>query len=330
MDVFSQILSGVKLNGAFFFHAEFSAPYAVCSPGSKALAPTLAPGAEQLIVYHLVVDGRGFAKLPDGPLVPLGPGDVVVFPHGDPHLLLNGHETEIPEHSALASRKILAHDLTILRVGGGGEKTRFVCGFMACDPHVGRPIFGGLPACFKVNVRSGGAGSWLETSILHLVEETNSERVGSNALLSKLSEVLFVDVLRRYVDGMPANGTGWLAGVRDTVVGKSLALLHSRVDRAWTTAELAGEVGVSRSALSERFNRFLSEPPMTYLTRWRLQLAARALGSTSRGVADIAASVGYESEAAFTRAFKRQYGIPPARYRREMRLAAVAPQSESR
>jgi transcriptional regulator GlxA family with amidase domain len=139
--------------------------------------------------------------------------------------------------------------------------------------------------------------------------------------LSKLAEVLFVDVLRRYVDGIPEDQAGWLAGVRDPVVGRCLELLHSRADHSWTLADLAKEAGVSRSALSERFTRFLSEPPMTYLTRWRLQLAARTLTSTSKGVADIAASVGYESEAAFTRAFKREYGVPPARYRREARLA---------
>lgn len=321
MDVFSQILSGVKLNGAFFFHAEFSAPFGVCSPASRLMAPALAPGAEHLIVYHMVVEGHCFAKLPDGAMVSLDPGDVVVFPHGDGHLLVNGSDKEVPEYSARASEKILAHDLTVLRIGGGGDTTRFVCGFMACDPFVGRPIFGGLPICFKVNVRTGGAGSWLETSILHLVDEANSGRVGSNALLSKLAEVLFVDVLRRYVDGMPEQQTGWLAGVRDPVVGKCLGLLHSRADHDWTLADLAKEAGASRSALSERFTRFLSEPPMTYLTRWRLQLAARALTSTSKGVAEIAASVGYESEAAFTRAFKREYEVPPARYRREARLA---------
>jgi transcriptional regulator GlxA family with amidase domain len=137
-----------------------------------------------------------------------------------------------------------------------------------------------------------------------------------------LSEVLFVDVVRRYVANMPEQQAGWLAGARDPIVGRSLRLLHSRVDHPWTIADLANEVGLSRSSLVERFSRYLAEPPMTYLTRWRPQLAARALQSTPRGVSEIAAEVGYESEAAFNRAFKREYGLPPARYRRELRMAS--------
>jgi transcriptional regulator GlxA family with amidase domain len=146
----------------------------------------------------------------------------------------------------------------------------------------------------------------------------------SDAMLAKLSEVLFVDTLRRYVASLPEHQTGWLTGARDPIVGKSLGLLHSRVAHPWTIADLAEQVGISRSALVERFTRYLSEPPMAYLTRWRLELAARSLERTSRGVADIAADVGYESEAAFNRAFKRQFGRPPGRYRNEHR--ALLPQ----
>ena len=204
--------------------------------------------------------------------------------------------------------------------------TRIVCGFMACDPHLGRPILGGLPAMFKVNIRTDRSGRWLEDSMLHLVEEAASGRVGSEAMLAKLAETLFIDALRRYIANLPEEQTGWLAGARDEVVGKSLGLLHRRVDHPWTIADLANEVGVSRSALVERFTRYLSEPPITYLTRWRLQLAARALAGTSKGVAEISSSVGYESEAAFNRAFKREFGVPPARYRREQRSSAETKQ----
>jgi transcriptional regulator GlxA family with amidase domain len=202
-----------------------------------------------------------------------------------------------------------------LQAGGGGETSRFVCGYMTCDPHLSRPILSGLPPVFKVNIRTDPSGHWLESSILHLVEEAASGRVGSEAMLAKLSEALFVDTLRRYVAALPEQQTGWLAGTRDPIVGKSLGLMHSRVAHPWTIADLADEVGISRSALVERFTRYLSEPPMTYLTRWRLQLAARSLQRTSRGVANIAADVGYESEAAFNRAFKREFGLPPGRYR---------------
>src|SRR5947199_734976 len=186
---------------------------------------------------------------------------------------------------------------------------------MCCDPHISRPILNGLPPVFRVNIRTDRSGQWLESSILHLVEEAISGQVGSEAMLAKLSEALFVDTLRRYVAGLPEQQTGWLTAARDPIVGKSLGLLHSRIAHPWTIADLADQVGISRSALVERFTRYLSEPPMTYLTRWRLQMAARSLEGTSRGVAEIAADVGYESEAAFNRAFKREFGRPPGRHR---------------
>ncbi len=216
--------------------------------------------------------------------------------------------------SAILS-KIKARDLRPMQAGGGGDSARYVCGYMACDPFLSRPILGGLPPVFKVHIRTDRSGQWLENSILHLVEEAASGRVGSDAMLAKLSEALFVDTLRRYVAALPEQQTGWLAGARDPIVGKSLGLLHSRIAHPWTIADLADEVGISRTALVERFTRYLAEPPMTYLTRWRLHLAARSLENTPRGVSEIAGDVGYESEAAFNRAFKREFGEPPGRYR---------------
>jgi transcriptional regulator GlxA family with amidase domain len=211
-----------------------------------------------------------------------------------------------------------------MHAGGGGARTRFVCGYLTLDPLLCGPILDSLPPILKVNVRADRSGHWLEQSILHLLEESASDRAGSDVMLAKLSEALFVETLRRYVAGLADQATGWLAGARDTVVGKSLALLHRRPDHAWTIAELAKDVGVSRSALVERFTRYLSDPPMAYLIGWRLRLAAQALTSSSKGIADIAAAVGYESEAAFNRAFKRAFGVPPARYRRQHRNAPGA------
>jgi AraC-like DNA-binding protein len=217
--------------------------------------------------------------------------------------------------------KLKTRDLSAMQTGGGGEVARFVCGFMVCDPLLCRPILRSLPPAFKVNLRTDRSGRWLETTLLHLVEEAASENAGSEAVLAKMSEALFVDTLRRYLAGLPEEEVGWLAAARDPIIGKSLMLLHSRTPHPWTIAELAKEVGLSRSSLVQRFTRYLSEPPMAYLIRWRLQLAARALASTSRGVAEIAEDVGYESEAAFNRAFKREFGLPPARYRNEHRTA---------
>jgi AraC-like DNA-binding protein len=320
MDAFSEILSGVKLNGALFFNADFSAPWGFAAPASKVLAPSLAPGSPHLVIYHLVIEGRAVARMEDGQSISLEPGDVVIFPHGDPHFITSGAESAEQQQTSAIIHKVMTRDLTAVRAGGGGTTTRFVCGFMSCDPHMSRPILDGLPRMFKVNVRTDRSGQWLEGSIMYLVEEAGSGRVGSQAMLDKLSEALFVDTLRRYVMSLPEREIGWLAGSRDSIVGKCLGLMHSRVDHPWTIAKLANEVGTSRSSLSERFTNYLAEPPMTYLARWRLQLASRNLMRTPRGVAEIASEVGYESEAAFNRAFKRQFGVPPARYRREQRV----------
>jgi len=325
MDAFSEILAGVKLNGALFFHAHFSAPWGYDSPASQTLAPALAPGAPHLVIYHFLVEGNAVARLVDGQPIPLDPGDVVIFPHGDPHLIANGAgttgSTAGSQIADAVAQKVMTRDLSALHFGGNGASTRFVCGFMACDPHLSRPILSGLPRMFKVNIRTDRSGQWIESSILHLVDEAGSGRFGSEAVLAKLSEALFVDTLRRYVMSLPELATGWLAGARDPVVGRCLSLMHNRTDHPWTIATLAHELAISRSALSERFTRYLSEPPMTYLTRWRLQLAAQSLTRTPKGVADIASHVGYESESAFNRAFKREFGVPPARYRREQRAS---------
>lgn len=322
MDAFSEILSGVKLNGALYFHAEFSAPWGALSPASRDLAPLLAPGAPHMVIYHYVIEGSAYAHI-GGDSMRLEAGDVVVVPHGDPHVMTSEPVAGETRESAAVGQKVMSRELTALRAGGGGETIRFVCGFMTCDPHLSRPILSGLPKIFKVNIRTDRSGQWLESSILHLVDEAGAGGVGSEAMLAKLSEALFVDTLRRYVASLPEDQTGWLTGARDPVVGKSLGLMHRRVDHPWTIADLAKEVGLSRSALVERFTRYLSEPPMTYLTRWRLQMAAHSLMKTPKGVAEIAAEVGYESEAAFNRAFKRKFGIPPARYRREQRIASA-------
>ena len=318
MDAFSEVLSGVRLNGAVFFTAEFSAPWGFSPPASKIMAAKIAPGAAHLahlVLYHLVIEGGAAVEMADGQSIELKPGDIVIFPHGDAHHMSSskGAKRPFPDYGITA--KIKSRDLSPLRAGGGGATSRFVCGYMSCDAYLSRPILTGLPPVFKVNVRTDRSGQWLENSILHLVEEAASGRVGSEAMLAKLSEALFVDTLRRYVASLPERQMGWLAGARDPIVGKSLGLLHGRIAHPWTIAALADEVGISRSALVERFTRFLSEPPMTYLTRWRLQSAARSLERTSRGVADIAAGIGYESEAAFNRAFKREFGQPPGRYR---------------
>ena len=322
MDAFSEILRGVVLKGALYFNAEFSAPWGFITPATPELVQMLSPNAPHLMIYHFLVEGSGVIRLSGDQQIELTAGDVIVVTHGDPHEMCSAVGVASKLSDAMKA-KLQAHDFTTMHAGGGGDVARFVCGFMVCDPLLCGPILGSLPPAFKVNLRTDRAGQWLENALLHLVEEAASGRAGSNAVLAKMSEALFVDTLRRYFVGLPEQEVGWLAAARDPIIGKSLMLLHSRAAHPWTIAELATEVGSSRSAFVERFTRYLDEPPMAYLMRWRLRLAARALGSTSRGVANIAEEVGYESEAAFNRAFKREFGSPPARYRREQRAAKI-------
>jgi AraC-like DNA-binding protein len=314
MDVLSEVLKVVRLQGAVFYNGEFSSPWSLCSPASSTVAPHLAPGAEHIIIYHLLTEGRASARLLDGERVVLEAGDIVIFPHGDSHIIENGLPTKTVDMAKELAR-LVANGLKLARFGGGGEVTRFVCGFMACDPQLSQVFLSGLPPVFKINIRNDASGRWLENSIRFSVDEADASRAGGEAVLAKLSEVLFVETLRAYIAHLPPEQTGWLAGTRDSDVGKTLALMHRDPAHPWTIASLAKETGVSRSVLAERFRHFLNEPPMSYLTRWRLQLGAQMLASTSHSVAQIASEVGYESEAAFNRAFKREFNAPPARFR---------------
>lgn len=316
MDVLSQVLSAVRLDGALFFNAEFSAPWCIRSSSSAEHAPLLSPGAGRLIMYHFLTEGRAFAQLPGGVREELQAGDIVVFPQGEANLLGNGSPV-IPVDSVRTFGKAVTPEFKVVRHGGGGEITRFVCGYLACDSQLGEIFLAALPPMFKVQVPDEPSGQWLGNSIRYSVEEVSRSDAGSRLVLAKLSELLFVETLRRYINTLPPDQTGWLAGVRDPVVGQALGLLHRSPEHPWTIADLARQVGLSRTRLAERFHHFLAEPPMTYLTRLRLRLGADRLISNDDGVAEVAAAVGYGSEAAFNRAFKREYDLPPAQFRRK-------------
>jgi AraC-like DNA-binding protein len=324
MDLLSEILKTVTLEGAMFYSAEFSAPWSVRSPASSVIAPHLTPRAGHVIIYHLLIEGRAYAGLEDGVRTHLEAGNVVIFPHGDAHIIGNGRAGR-PFDAAKEFERVLSEGLKTAQMGGGGEITKFVCGYMVCDARLAQIFLSGLPPLLTVNIRNDAAGRWLENSILYSVGEARVARAGGDAVLAKLSEVLFVETLRRYLAELQPTQTGWLAGARDAYVGKALAFLHREPAQPWTIAKLAESVGISRSVLAERFRRYLDEPPMAYLTRWRLQLGAQKLSTTSRSVAEIALGVGYESEAAFNRAFKREFGSPPARFRAEAKAIRATP-----
>jgi len=322
MDVLSEVLRAVKLEGALFFNAEFCAPWCVDSPQSAQVAPYLCEGAEHLIIYHYLIDGTAYAKLKyEDERVELTAGDIVIFPHGDAHLL--GHGVGARPLDGLQLLTKFKRGLSPARLGEGGSVTRFVCGFMACEPRLSEVFLAGLPKILKVNIGKEPSGRWLENSIQFSACELNQPDAGSRMLQSKLSEVLFAETLRCYINRLPQDQTGWLAGLRDPAVGKALALLHEHPEYHWTVSSLVRRIGSSRTRLGERFRHFLGESPMTYLTHWRLKLAAEMLQSRDNSVAEIAADVGYNSEAAFNRAFKRVFGCPPAKFRRSHRPAPL-------
>jgi AraC-like DNA-binding protein len=316
MDALSAALNSVRMTGAIFFNAICTAPWGFAVPALKDVAHALAPGTERLVSYHLVTEGRGFVGFEGETAVPIEAGDILIIPHGDPHTVTNGSPSTLID-SGQSLGNFLAGTLRTMRVGGGGEVTHFVCGYFGCDRHADRLFLAGLPKIIKIGVRGDAAGAWLESSVRHLVAEAELERPGQSVLLSKMAEALFIETLRRYMELLPPEQTGWLAGARDSIVGAALALMHQDPCRTWTLGELAGEAATSRSVLAERFTHFVGESPMSYLARWRLQLAARRLQATRQTVIQIAAEVGYESEAAFNRAFKREFGLPPAQYRKK-------------
>jgi AraC-like DNA-binding protein len=320
MDVLSEVLRVVKLEGALFFNAEFSAPWCISSAQSPALAPFLSPGAKHLILYHFLTEGQAYARVPGGRSEGLVAGDIVVFPHGDAHYLGSG-APERPVDSLQTFASYLKDGLKVVRFGGGGEITRFVCGFMACDPRLSEVLLSSLPRMLKIHISNEPSSEWIQNSIRFSADEARANDAGSSLVLAKLSEVLFVETLRRYINALPPEQTGWLAGVRDPVAGKALALMHRSPAHPWTLEDLARQIGVSRTRLAERFRHFLGSSPMAYLTSWRLTMGAEILQSTEDGVAEVAATVGYGSEASFNRAFRRAFDCPPAQFRRNRKAA---------
>ena len=317
MDALSEVLKAVTLESAFFYNAEFSAPWSFLSPQSSTLAPYLNRSSGHVIVYHLLIEGKAYARLGSERLTIL-PGEVLIFPHGDSHSLESGPGAN-PVSGEAQLQRIFSEGLKLCRIGGRGEISRFMCGYMVCEPKLSEVLLAGLPGMFKVNLRSDESGQWVENAIQHSLLAAEASRAGGGAVLAKLCEALFTETLRRYMRDLPEQQTGWLAAARHPEVGKALALMHRQPAAPWTIASLAHQAGISRSVLAERFRNYLGEPPLAYLTRWRLQLGAQMLSSSSDSIAQIASKVGYESEQAFNRAFKRKFGSPPARYRNQLK-----------
>jgi AraC-like DNA-binding protein len=315
MDALSHALNAVRMTGAILFNAEFSAPWGFTSPDPAALIPLLAPGTGRVLMFHLVLEGAAQVRIAGKAEASVAAGDIVILSQGDAHAFSNGSPSRMLDTTSEVFGRL--GDLSLTKYGGGGATTRFICGYFGCERRAERLFLAGLPPIIKTHVRGDPAGHWLEQSIRHLVSETSARRPGHDMLLSKMAEALLIEALRRYMEQLTPEQTGWLAAARDPVVGRALALLHGDPSRPWSVTELAAQVGASRTVLTERFAHLLGEPPLGYLARWRLQLAARLLETTRSTIVQVAAEVGYESDAAFSRAFSREFGLPPARYRRQ-------------
>lgn len=309
MDVLSDVLRNVRLSGGLLFFAEYRAPWCVACPPSHMIAPLLVPGARQLVVFHIVIDGACLVNRPDEAPIKLQAGDAVMMAQGDPHILADeaGHDAvplvELLPMPPWAKAPYLVH-------GGDGVLTRVLCGFLHCADAQLSPFLASLPPVIHVEGNDGLASSLLPVQRL-LIEEARNERPGYSCVLSRLTETFFVEALRQNMAASDKSLRA-LAALKDPVVGDALARLHSEPLRDWNVEELAREVAVSRSLLAARFAKLMGQPPMQYLTRWRLLTAARRLYEGNESIAAVGASIGYESEAAFSRAFKRHLGAPPA------------------
>jgi AraC-like DNA-binding protein len=329
MDALSDVLRVVQLTGAVFLDGAFSAPWCVIGHADSALCSAYLPPSERVVSFHLVTEGSCWAMLPNdrASAVQVDAGDVIVVPQGESHVLGSSPElSPVPTASLLGDQfETMPGEVMTLAYGGSGEVTRMVCGFLAAQDILKNPLLSALPRLFKVSMR-GSSTSWLESSLRFATEEAASAHAGSATVLAKLSELVFVEAVRRYVDTMPDDCKGWLAGLRDRFVARALMLMHVRPAHPWTVEDLAHQVGMSRSGLAQRFTDLLGVPPMQYLAQWRLQLAAQQLRLTDRSLVSVAEDVGYESEAAFNRAFKREFGMPPATWRRN----SVSPASRDK
>ena len=322
MDALSEVLRVVRLTSAVFYNARFSAPWCFASPEVGTVMEILHPGSERMVIFHLLTEGECQVEVEGALPRTLRAGEIIVFPHGDAHRMAS--ERNVAAAGPVDLHALLRRGPRELRYGGGGKPTRFICGFLSCDPRLCGPILRALPRVFTVNLRGRHDPEWLEQSIRYAVGEAAAVRPGGAGVLAKLSEVLFIETLRRYMESLPAEQTGWLAGVREGVVGKALALLHVDPAARWTVQALAQKCNVSRSVLAERFTHYVGQSPMHYLTRWRLALAANNLRTTSLSIGRVAQEAGYESDATFSRAFRREYGVPPAAWRAMERIGRMS------
>lgn len=319
-DPLSDVLRTVRLTGALFFLTDAASPWAMELPAASTFAPIILPGAQRLISYHIVTNGSCWGGLVGEPPVRLEAGDILLIPHGDPYVM--SIESAIaaeqsPKWILEFFRQMAAGELpfVVTEGGGGSSRVQLACGFLGCDARPFNPVLTTLPRLVHLRRPRSGADR-LDHLIDFALAESSQPRSGGQCVLLRLSELMFIEVVRRYLASLPAQETGWLAGLQDPVVGRALCLLHRSPAQRWTVENLAKEAGFSRSGLADRFTHFIGQPPMQYLAHWRMQLAASLLADGAAKVCAVALNVGYDSEAAFSRAFKKIVGASPAAWRK--------------
>ncbi|MBU1333411.1 MAG: AraC family transcriptional regulator [Alphaproteobacteria bacterium] len=316
MDVLSDVLAAVRLTGAIFFDNTFREPWVAEAPKASAIAAAVMPTSQYVFFFHTLIEGSCWAELTEGASEPirLEAGDIVAFPMDDAHAFCSSVGMRAKPSLAVYHHPVDRQLPYIVNDGSGAGTCRFICGYLGCDIHPYNPFIKSLPRV--LHGHGTAAQSWLAHLVRHAVSETQSLRPGGETVLAKLAELLFVEVLRDYVDALPPEAHGWLAGLRDPQVGHALRLIHGQPAENWTLESLARAVGLSRSVFADRFAHFTGASPMQYVARWRMQLAARRLENPSVSIAQAGAEVGYESEAGFNRAFKKVVGLPPGAWRK--------------
>jgi AraC family transcriptional regulator, alkane utilization regulator len=307
MDALSEVLRLAGLNGSVLADATAGGAWCVSVPAASSRS-----------FAHVVLEGECALKAGEANAVALRGGDVAFLARGESHLLGSDLSAQATPFAALL-RPPIAGELAPVALGGSGRPTRWVTLAIAADRHLAEPLFAALPPVLKSSLRGTPPLAWLSDSLGFSLSGTDAPRAGGTAALSRVAELVFIEALRRHVEDLPPGGSGWLAGLNDRYVGAALAIVHGRPGEQWTVERLARQVGLSRSALAERFSLVVGEPIFGFLTRVRLQLAAHELATTAQSIEAIAEGAGYEAVNSFSRAFKRAYGKPPSLWRRKSR-----------
>jgi AraC-like DNA-binding protein len=314
VDAFSDVLRVIRLSGGVFLEAHLTAPWCMKGRLSPEDCKAFQVAPSVVIASHYVASGTMKLQVEGEEVMEVRAGELVLLPHNDVHAF--GSDVTVPPFSQPDEVKAkAAGEFTRIELGGGGEPTQLLCGYLGSD-HAFGPLLSSLPPVLKIDLRATPSGSWIESSFRFAISQIAAGRVGSTTVIAKLSELLFVEAVSHYITGLPADRQGWLAGLRDPNIGRALSLLHASPAKAWSAEALAAEVGMSRSGFAERFTSLVGQPPMQYLALWRMQLAGQRLRESRDTIAKVGFSVGYESEAAFSRAFKREFGDSPAAWRR--------------